>query len=311
MSFSPDEDIPSLAGKVILVTGGNSGLGKETILQLAKHEPRQIIMAARSQSRAKDAIKEIEIAVPGSRIAFLALDLSSFASIKKAAASVLQEYDRLDVLLNNAGLFGVPPGLTEDGYEMQFGSNHMGPALFTRLLLPLLEKTSELPDSDVRVIQLSSEGYKFAPKGGILFPRLRTEMAEISGNARYAQSKLANLYFIKSMANRYPKIICVALHPGVVNTGIVKNHLKRVPYLAWMFNIGIRLFFTDVQTGALGQLWAATGRADELESGAYYTPLKKRICGVDLVNDDALAEKLWEWTEKQFVSCGLFIGPLD
>ncbi|EAT82759.2 hypothetical protein SNOG_09494 [Parastagonospora nodorum SN15] len=280
MSFSPDEDIPSLAGKVILVTGGNSGLGKETILQLAKHEPRQIIMAARSQSRAEDAIKEIEIAVPGSRIAFLALDLSSFASIKKAAASVLQEYDRLDVLLNNAGLFGVPPGLTEDGYEMQFGSNHMGPALFTRLLLPLLEKTSELPDSDVRVIQLSSEGYKFAPKGGILFPRLRTEMAEISGNARYAQSKLANLYFIKSMANRYPKII-------------------------W-----IRLFFTDVQTGALGQLWAATGRADELESGAYYTPLKKRICGVDLVNDDALAEKLWEWTEKQFVSCGLFIGPL-
>jgi len=305
MSFSPDEDIPSLAGKVILVTGGNSGLGKESILQLAKHNPRQIIMAARSEARAEAAMKEIEVAVPEARITFLALDLSSFASIKKAAASVLEEYDRVDVLLNNAGLFGVPPGLTEDGYEIQFGSNHMGPALFTRLLLPLLEKTSELQDSDVRVVQLSSEGYKFAPKGGILFPRLRTELADISGNARYAQSKLANLYFVKSMATRYPKIICVALHPGVVNTGIVKNHLNRVPYLAWMFNIGIRLFFTDVQTGALGQLWAATGRADELKSGAYYTPLKKRVQGISLVDDDVLAEQLWEWTEEQFMSRGL------
>ncbi|KAH7341211.1 hypothetical protein BKA66DRAFT_517354 [Pyrenochaeta sp. MPI-SDFR-AT-0127] len=266
MSFSPDKDIPSLAGKVILVTGGNSGLGKESILQLAKHKPRQIIMAARSQSRAEAAIEEIETAVPGANIAFLALDLSSFQSIKKAAASVLQQYDRLDVLLNNAGLFGVPPGLTEDGYEMQFGSNHMGPALLTRLLLPLLERTSQLPNSDVRIVQLSSEGYQFAPKGGILFPRLKTEIADISGRARYAQSKLANLYFAKALAKRYPKIIC---------------------------------------TGALGQLWAATGRAEELETGAYYIPLKKRVHGIKLVDDDILAEELWDWTEKQFLARGL------
>jgi NAD(P)-dependent dehydrogenase (short-subunit alcohol dehydrogenase family) len=305
MSFSPDKDIPSLTGKVILVTGGNSGLGKESILQLAKHKPRQIIMAARSQGRAEAAIEEIETAVPGAKIAFIALDLSSFNSIKKAAASVLQQYDRLDVLLNNAGLFGVPPGLTEDGYEMQFGSNHMGPALFTRLLLPLLERTSQLPNSDVRVVQLSSEGYQFAPKGGILFPRLKTEMADVSGNARYAQSKLANLYFIKALAKRYPKITCVALHPGVVNTSILKTTLSNYPSLAWMFRIGIRLFFTDVQTGALGQLWAATGRAEELETGAYYTPLKKRVHGIKLVDDDILAEELWNWTEDQFLAHGL------
>ncbi|KAH7071534.1 hypothetical protein BKA63DRAFT_535396 [Paraphoma chrysanthemicola] len=271
MSFYPDEDIPSLAGKVILVTGGNSGLGKESILQLAKHKPRQLIMAARSQSRAETAIGEIKTAVPGAKIAFLALDLSSFSSISKAAASVLQQYDRLDVLINNAGLFGVPPGLTEDGYEMQFGSNHMGPALLTRLLLPLLERTAQLPHSDVRVVQLSSDGIKFAPKGGIIFPRLKTEMADVSGRARYAQSKLANLYFIKALAKR----------------------------------IGIRLFFTDVQTGALGQLWAATGRAEELETGAYYTVLKKRVQGNKLVDDDTLAEELWDWTEKQFLAHGL------
>ncbi|KAH9875024.1 hypothetical protein J1614_004512 [Plenodomus biglobosus] len=305
MSFSPDKDIPSLAGKVILVTGGNSGLGKESILQLAKHKPRQIIMAARSQSRAEAAIEEIEAAVPDAKIAFLALDLSSFDSIKKAAASVIQQYDRLDVLLNNAGLFGVPPGLTEDGYEMQFGSNHMGPALFTRLLLPLLEKTSQLPNTDVRVVQLSSDGYQFAPKGGILFPRLKTEMADVSGRTRYAQSKLANLYFVKALAKRYPKMICVALHPGVVNTSILNTTVNNYPSLAWIFNIGIRLFFTDVQTGALGQLWAATGRAEELETGAYYTPLKKRVHRNKLVDDDILAEELWDWTEKQFLAHGL------
>jgi NAD(P)-dependent dehydrogenase (short-subunit alcohol dehydrogenase family) len=305
MSFSPDKDIPSLAGKVILVTGGNSGLGKESVLQLAKHKPRQIIMAARSQNKAEAAIKEIENAVPGAKIVFLTLNLSSFESIKKAADSVLQQYDRLDVLLNNAGLFGVPPGLTEDGYEMQFGSNHMGPALFTRLLLPLLERTSQLPNSDVRVVQLSSEGYQFAPKGGILFPRLKTEMADVSGNARYAQSKLANLYFVKALAKRHPKMICVALHPGVVKTGILKTTLDNYSALAWIFNIGIRLFFTDVQTGALGQLWAATGPAEELETGAYYIPLKKRVHGKKLVDDDKLAEELWEWTEEQFLAHGL------
>ncbi|KAH7079777.1 hypothetical protein FB567DRAFT_607236 [Paraphoma chrysanthemicola] len=305
MSFYPDEDIPSLAGKVILVTGGNSGLGKESILQLAKHKPRQLIMAARSQSRAEAAIEEIKTAVPEANIVFLALDLSSFSSISKAAASVLQQYDRLDVLLNNAGLFGVPPGLTEDGYEMQFGSNHMGPALLTRLLLPLLERTAQLPNSDVRVVQLSSDGIKFAPKGGILFPRLRTEMADVSGRVRYAQSKLANLYFIKALAKRCPKMICVALHPGVVNTGILKTTLNDCPSLAWIFKIGIRLFFTNVQTGALGQLWAATGRADELETGAYYTVLKKRVQGNELVDDDVLAEELWDWTEKQFLAHGL------
>jgi NAD(P)-dependent dehydrogenase (short-subunit alcohol dehydrogenase family) len=304
MSFSPDKDIPSLTGKVIIVTGGNSGLGKESILQLAKHNPRQIIMAARSQSKAEAAIVEIETAVPGTKIAFLPLDLSSFNSIKKAAASVLQQYDRLDVLLNNAGLFGVPPGLTEDGYEMQFGSNHMGPALFTRLLLPLLEKTSQLPDSDVRVVQLSSEGYQFAPKGGILFPRLKTEMADIPGNPRYAQSKLANLYFIKALAKRYPKILCVALHPGVVNTSILNNTLDNYSSIRWLLKIGIKLFLTDVRTGALGQLWAATGRAEELETGAYYIPLKKRVQN-KLVDDDALAEELWDWTEKEFLAHGL------
>lgn len=305
MTFSPAKDIPSLAGKIILVTGGNSGLGKESILQLAKHDPQQIIMAARSQNRAEAAIAEIKAIVPGANIAFLALDLSSFALIRQAAAEVLQRYERLDVLLNNAGLMGVPPGLTEDGYEMQFGSNHMGPALFTRLLLPLLEKTAQQPNSDVRVVQLSSDAFQFAPAGGIVFSELKTDMAKFSGRARYGQSKLANLYFVKVLAKRYPKIKCVSLHPGIVNTGITTNTVKNYPALSWIFGIGIRLFFTDVQTGALGQLWAATGRSEEIETGAYYTPLKKIVRRNKVVDDGELAEKLWDWTEEQFLAHGL------
>ncbi|KAH7077712.1 hypothetical protein BKA63DRAFT_508876 [Paraphoma chrysanthemicola] len=286
MTFSPDKNIPDLAGKVIIVTGGNSGLGKESIIQLGKHSPQEIIMAARSEGKALEAIREIEAEVPGIKLSFLPLDLSSFDSVKKAAASVIQRYDRLDILLNNAGLMGVPPSLTEDGYEMIFGSNHMGPALFTKLLLPLLEKTSKLPGSDVRVVQLSSDAHQFAPTEGILFSSLKTTQADVHGRARYGQSKLANMYYIKSLAKRYPDIKCVAVHQ-------------------WLFKILIRLFFTDVHKGALNQLWAAAGPSSEFESGAYYVPLKKKVTGNKAVDNDELAEKLWDWTEKEFSTYGL------
>ncbi|KAK7178565.1 retinol dehydrogenase [Paraphaeosphaeria sporulosa] len=305
MSFTPDRDIPDLSGKVIFVTGGNSGLGKESILRFAKHNPRQIIMGARSQSKAQAAIAEIQAIVPGANITFVEIDLSSFASVKKAAGQVIQECDRLDILLNNAGLMGVDPGLTQDGYEMQFGSNHMGPALLTKLLMSLLDKTSKLPNSDVRVVQLSSALFQLAPKGGILFPELKTPMASFSGRALYGQSKLANLYFIKSLAKRYPAIKCVSLHPGVVKTGITNNTQNSYGCLSWVIAIGIKLFFTSVEVGALGQLWASTGKASEIKSGAYYEPFKKERKANKLIDNSELAEKLWDWTEKEFSEHGL------
>ncbi|KAH7344286.1 hypothetical protein BKA66DRAFT_478956 [Pyrenochaeta sp. MPI-SDFR-AT-0127] len=301
MAFSPDRDIPDLSGKVILVTGGNSGLGKESIIQFAKHNPRHILMGARSRSRAEAAISDIRATVSGTNITFLEIDLSSFKSIKKAAAFVIQQYDRLDILLNNAGLMGVDPALTEDGYEIQFGSNHMGPALLTKLLLPLLEKTSRLSGSDVRIVQLSSDAFQFAPKDGILFSQLKSPSEGLSGRARYGQSKLANLYFIKCLATRYPSIKCVAIHPGLVKTGISANTEKSYAYLSWLINVGIRLLFVDVQTGALGQIWASTGPAKEIESGAYYKPLKKRLGANKVADNHELAEKLWVWTEKELI----------
>lgn len=299
MSFTPATDIPDLSEKVILVTGGNSGLGRESILQLAKHNPRQLIMASRSQEKAEAAIREIEAVVPGAKIAFLSVDLASFDSIQKAAQSVTQEYDRLDVLLNNAGMMGAPPGLTQDGYEAHFGSNHMGPALLTKLLLPLMEKTSQAPNSDVRIVQVSSGGYEWSPAGGFLFEQLKTPMESVSARVRYGQSKLANIYFSKTLAKRYPTIKCVSLHPGVVNTGIIVHTRNSYWYFAWVINLIVRLFFTDVSKGALGQLWAAVGKSEELKSGTYYEPLKKEVTN-KVLEDEELANKLWDWQEKEF-----------
>jgi len=299
MSFVPGKDIPDLSGKVLLVTGGNSGLGRESILQLAQHNPHQIIMASRSQVKAEAAISEIEAAVPGAKIAFLPVDLASFDSIKKAAQAVTQQYDRLDVLINNAGLMGVPPGLTQDGYEAHFGSNHMGPALLTKLLLPLMVKTSQEPNSDVRIVQLSSGGYQWSPAGGFLFDQLKTPMEKLSARARYGQSKLANIYFSKTLAKQYPGIKCVSLHPGVVNTGIVANTRNSYWYFSWIIDMIVQLFFTDVSKGALGQLWAAVGKSDEVKSGAYYEPLKKEVSN-KVLEDEELAKKLWDWQENEF-----------
>ncbi|KAH6869317.1 hypothetical protein B0T10DRAFT_451168, partial [Thelonectria olida] len=196
MRFSPEEHIPDLSGKVIIVTGSSSGLGKESVLQLVKHNPATIYLTARTATRGNAAIQEIEQAVPAAKnkIKFLELDLASFASIKRAADSFLSQSERLDVLMNNAGLMAAPPGLTTDGYEVQFGSNYLGPALFTKLLLPTLAKTAGLQGGDVRVVNLSSELFKQAPREGILLSRCKTSLDGISGLARYGQSKLADYY---------------------------------------------------------------------------------------------------------------------
>ena len=138
-------EIPDLSGQVIIVTGGTAGLGLECIRQLSTHNPAHIYLAARSQEKADTLIRELRDSIPEAcPITFLSLDLSSFSSVKAAAAAFLRQETRLDILMNNAGIMMTPEGLTEDGYEVQFGTNVMGPALFTLLLLPLLQQTAKL-----------------------------------------------------------------------------------------------------------------------------------------------------------------------
>lgn len=304
-TFDPIKDIPNLSGKIILVTGGNNGLGKESIKQLAKHNPKKIYMGSRSIERAQEAIQDIKNEVPNTSITFLEMDLASFSSIKSAADAFLAENDRLDVLINNAGVFASPPGLTTEGYEIQFGTNYMGSALLTRLLLPILDKTAgkEISGNDVRIVNVSSEIYRATPKGGLPLSQMKTPLTEINTITRYGQSKLANLYFAKSYAKRYPHIKSVSLHPGLVQTNI-SSSMTANPILSFIFNQFTRVMSVDVPTGALNQLWASTANSNEVKSGAYYIPFMKEADRADIMNDGDKAEELWQWTEHEFEEHG-------
>ncbi|KIW30106.1 uncharacterized protein PV07_05880 [Cladophialophora immunda] len=303
--FEPDKDIPDLAGKVIVVTGGNSGCGKEMILQLAKHQPQRIYLAARSQAKYDDAMKDISAAAPSANVSFLQLDLSSLASVKRAADQVIVESDRLDILVNNAGIMAHPHGLTEDGYEIQFGTNHMGHALLTRLLLPLMQRTASKPGSDVRIINLSSSGHFMAFGAGIYFDQLKEAKPSFQPTRLYSQSKLANVLHARELARRHPEILSVSIHPGRVET-----NLANVIFDENGFNGRFMKLFDHlagpltVQQGTLTQLWAATWKRQEVKNGAYYNPVGKENRGSKQSRDTELAKKLWEWTESELDAKG-------
>ncbi|KAM0332008.1 hypothetical protein ACHAQA_002274 [Verticillium albo-atrum] len=304
MRFSPDHDIPDLSGKVILVTGASSGLGKESALQLAKHNPEAIYITARTEARATAAIEEIHIAVPTSKgkLKFLELDLGSLASVQKAAETFSQLSDRLDILINNAGLMATPAGLTADGYEVQFGSNYVGPALFTKLLLPILLQTAER-QPDVRVVNLSSELFKQAPSAGVQLSLVKTPMTEISSLARYGQSKLADYYHTRILSETYPTIRCVAVHPGVVNTGLFDDFAKRRPWIGGLIKFLGSIFLTDVHRGAHAQLWASTADVKRVKNGGFYNQNLKEYSDA-VLKDNKAAQALWKWTEKELEEHG-------
>ncbi|KAL8644536.1 MAG: hypothetical protein Q9226_007713 [Calogaya cf. arnoldii] len=301
--FRAEEDIPDLSGKVIIVTGGNNGLGKASVLELAKHQPDRIFLAARTPSKAEAAIEEVKSAVPSANISYLNLDLGSFKSISAAAEEFKSHSPRLDILMNNAGIMATPLAVTEEGYESQFGTNHMGHALFTKLLMPTLLKTAEEEGSDVRIVNLSSEGHNLAPgPRGILFDE--GELKKQGPWARYGQSKLANILFTKELASRYPSITAVAIHPGVILTDLYAPNQQSNMLLKYGVKLIGPLFMANVSTGALNQLWGAAGKKTEVVSGNYYTPVGACSKGSKWAQKKDLSQGLWEWTEKELASKG-------
>ncbi|KAH8676578.1 hypothetical protein BGZ60DRAFT_402883 [Tricladium varicosporioides] len=297
--FDPDRQIPSLRGKVIMVTGGNSGLGKQTILELAKHNPEEIWLGARSNTKAQQAIDDIKSQVPNAPpIKIIQMDLLSFDSIREAVKVFRQQCQRLDVLFLNAGIMSVPEGLTKDGYEVQFGTNHMGHALLSKLLLPTMLKTAEQRGSDVRVVVLASSSHQYAPRDqGIMFDTLKTKAQNISTITRYGQSKLANILFAQQFARLYPQIKVPVLSPGLVKTNLT-NTMRNNSFIMGIVWIIIAAFIgVDVKTGALNQLWAAT--AENVKSGEFYEPVGRAGLGKRWTDNPDLAQKLWDWTEKE------------
>jgi len=196
----------------------------------------------------------------------------------------------------------LPPGLTQDGYEIQFGTNHLGHALLTKLLLPTLNRTAEQSGSDVRVVNVTSGGHALAPKGGLVLKEDTTTLSEYSGWTRYGQSKLANILFTRELTKRYPSIKSMAVHPGGVDTGLA------LPYRtanSWWFSPLFYLIQPLLKTpeqGALTQIWAATSQ--EAKAGTYYVPVAKENAGSAYSRDEKLARELWDWTENEFSKHG-------
>jgi NAD(P)-dependent dehydrogenase (short-subunit alcohol dehydrogenase family) len=283
---------------------GNAGLGKEAALQLAKHNPSRILIGSRSEEKARNAIAEIVESVPGARLMPIQMDLASLASVKEAANKVLTTTPRLDILMNNAGIMAVPPATTVDDYEIQFGTNYMGHALLTNLLLPLLVKTAEQPQpgSDVRIVTLTSHSHTRAPKGGIDFPRLRSAGPESSPLTKYGVSKLANILHVKQLAKRYPTIIAVAIHPGMVDTNLSTTMKQSFGLAQILMPIVSYFSAVGIEQGVLNQLWGATSA--EAESGQYYEPVGVGGNGSRSTDDVELAEKLWSWTEEELAGWG-------
>lgn len=296
-NFDPSRDITPLTGKIILVTGANSGLGRQSVLELARHAPACIWLAARSLEKASSTAKEISQEVPGSHIKPLALDLNSFASVQAAAKTVLRDTDRLDILMLNAGIMAAKPGLTENGYDNQMGVNHLGHALLTTMLLPLLERTCDRHQSDVRIVSLSSEGHRSVdPNVG-----LRLDLAKSTGGIlgpyeRYFQSKLANALWVKHMAKTHPRLTFVAVHPGVVGTNLMDSSSGS----SFALRMVTKLFMgalDSVEKGTKNQLWAAT--SPQVVSGEYYNPVGVTGGASELAMKQELAKELGEWTDEQ------------
>lgn len=293
-------DIPSLDGKVIFVTGGNSGLGKQSVLELARRGPKEIWLTSRSAEKAGQAIEDIRKEVPDANLKSLSLDLTSLESVKEAARIFSQSSERLDILLLNAGCMAAPAELTKDGYELQFGTNHMGHALLTKLLALVLDRTAAEPDSDVRVVVLTSVGAAVTIAGGIKFECLKTKAEGMTTWYRYGQSKLANALFARQLAKEHPSWTTAAVHPGLINTNL--GH-----YLGdWHWVMKRMLPFggyilSTVETGTRNQLWAATAPREGIKTGETYYPVGDLTTARRTLyyNNDTLAKKLWDWTEEE------------
>lgn len=303
--FDVSRDMPNLSSKVIIVTGGNAGVGKECVLRLAERHPRRLYLSARSQSKFDTALKDIQSKVPGAKVEFLELDLASLPSVKRAAEKIIAENDRVDVLMNNAGIMGAPHGFTADGYEAHFGTNHMGHALLTKLLLPLMERTAAQPGSDVRLVAVSSTGHSMAPSKGVDFEVVKTAGGDVHPFTLYGISKLANILHAREVAKQYPQILAVSIHPGRVGTALLDQYMETGTLMVKVQKLYDFIFGTMTpETGALNQLWAVAGKRQDIENGAYYTPIGYKGRVSSKAKDDKLADKLWRWQEDEFRRLG-------
>ena len=208
-----------LDGKTVIITGANNGIGLETAVDLAKRNAAKIILACRSVERGEKAAVEVRKRSSNDNVVFRQLDLASLESVRKFASKILEEEPQIDILVNNAGVMALPERkLTKDGFEMQFGTNHLGHFLLTNLLL---DRIKEAPSA--RIVNVSSVAYKMGP---IKMDDLNSEHSYTSWGA-YCQSKIANILFTRALSKRLEgtNVTANALHPGAIFTGLQQHSL--------------------------------------------------------------------------------------
>jgi NAD(P)-dependent dehydrogenase (short-subunit alcohol dehydrogenase family) len=310
--FNPELDISpaTLEGKVIAITGGNDGLGKEALRQIARHWPRKIFVLARDEKKALAVIEEIneELKVHEYRdevyIQYVWCDLSSLSSVRYAVDMLKAWTDRLDVLILNAGVMAMPALKTETGFEIHLGINHVGHHYLTRRLMPLMLKTAKEPGSDVRVVAVSSDAHQLSP---LVEDMVSTErLLNYNPLLRYAASKAANVLFAAELARRFPDITSVSIHPGIVFTDLYETGLRGGDIILWMMKLcmGWIGMAQSVKEGAWTTLWCAVGaRRVDLVRGGYYTIERLREWN-EFANDKQAGRLLWDWTEEQLTQAG-------
>ncbi len=291
-------DIPDLTGKVVIVTGANSGIGYEAAKEFTR-KGAQTILACRSMDKAQLALDKIQIEIPDAHAEIMPLDLASLESIRQFAKAFKDKYDRLDVLLNNAGIMMVPYGVTADGFERQFGTNHLGHFALTGLLIDLLVQT---PGS--RVVNISSNGHRF---GKLNFDNLIYDGGKkYSSAGAYGRSKLANLLFTYELQRRYEDqnldAIAVAAHPGTSETNL-GVHLEERRAFKLMRPISALMG----QSAAMGALPSIRAAVDpNVTGGQYFGPAGTMemkgypvlVTSSKASHNLADARRLWEVSEE-------------
>ena len=279
--MSGDWDI---RGRTCVVTGATSGIGQVTALELARRGAH-VVLTARSRERGQPVADAIRAATGNARVEVHALELGNLRRVRESAAALLAAGRPIHVLINNAGLAG-QRGLTDDGFELQFGVNHLGPFLFTTLLLDRLRESGP-----ARVVTVASKAH-FDARQGIDFAAVRRSTPSLTGLPEYAVSKLANVLFSRELARRLAgtRVTTYALHPGVVATDV----WRRIPApAAWV----MKRFMLSAEEGAATTLHCATDPSLAGESGRYYDGCREYKPS-RVAQDDQLARELWTRSEQ-------------
>lgn len=284
-------DIPEQRGKVVIVTGSSSGIGFETARVLAS-KGALVILAVRNLTKGNNAIDRIKTQFKNCEVSIMELNLADLGSIKNFAENFKKNFSRLDLLINNAGVMIPPYSKTADGFELQFGTNHLGHFALTGLLMDLIKNTK-----DSRIINVSSGAHR---TGNLNFEDLNWEKRKYKPWRAYGDSKIANLYFTYELQRRYdnsdPGIIAAASHPGWTATD-----LQRYSGIFRFFN---PFFAQKPAMGALPTLYAAT--APHVKSGDFFGPggwqewrgYPKKVESNKLSHDKNIAAQLWNISEE-------------